>query len=310
MFRKKILVVDDSNFFIKAIQSVLLPEGYDVVSAKSGEEGLCLVRQEKPDLVLLDIEMPDMSGFEVCRILRATESNNLMPIVILTGRNRHNDMLTGFDLGADDYIIKPFDNRELIFRVKSILRRIDMNRNANPLTGLPGNVEIQRELDRRIGRNQIFSVIYADLDHFKAYNDVYGFFKGDIAIKLTADILSDASKSSDTGCFIGHVGGDDFIVIIEPDVVDRVCNEIIEAFDLRIRTLYDSEDLKRGHIVTYNRQGHMETFPLMAISLAAVSNKFKTFTSYLEVAEVAAELKKKAKEIKGSSYVKDTREHI
>lgn len=309
MFRKKILIVDDSNFFAAIINQALSQEGYNVIRASGGEDGLRLVREEKPDLVLLDIVMPDLSGFEVCRILRSADSNNLMPIIILSGQDNHDDMLIGLDLGADDYIVKPFDNRELLCRVKNTLKRIDRNRNANPLTGLPGNLEIQRELIYRIEKNLLFAAIYADLDNFKAYNDVYGFLKGDVAIKLTADILLDEIKNYTPNTFIGHVGGDDFIMIADLEHVDSICKGIVEQFDIRIRELYSKNDLEQGHIVTYNRQGEMEIYPIMTISLAIVTNEFKTFTTHLHVSQIAAELKKKAKFINGSVIVKDLRKN-
>lgn len=307
MFRKKILIVDDSIFFGKVINDVLVKDGYEVVWAQCGEDGLRLVREEKPDLVLLDVVMPDINGFDVCRILRDAESNNLMPIIMLTSKDDHADMLIGLDLGADDYIIKPFDNHELLCRVKNTLKRIDRNRNANPLTGLPGNLEIMRELDYRIEKKLPFAAVYADLDNFKAYNDVYGFLQGDIAIKLTADILQDEAKSCDNDSFIGHIGGDDFIIIVSPISAETVCKGIIENFDTRIRALYSAEDLERGHIVTFNRQGAETIYPIISISLAIVTSEFKSFSSHLEVADIAAELKKKAKSINGSVYVKDMR---
>ncbi len=307
LFKKKILVVDDSSFFAKVISNALIQGNYQVVLASCGEEALRLVREEKPDLVLLDVVMPGINGFEVCRILRAAESNNLMPIIMLTSKDDHEDMLIGLDIGADDYVIKPFDNRELLCRVNNTLKRIDRNRDANPLTGLPGNLEIMRELDCRIESNRPFAAIYADLDDFKAYNDVYGFCKGDLAIKLTADILRDEVKGSDESSFIGHIGGDDFIAIVNLAAADTICQGIIEQFDRRIRDLYLPEDLERGHIVTHNRQGTETLFPIMPISLAVVTNEFKAFTSYLEVSDIAAELKQKAKSIPGSIYVKDMR---
>jgi diguanylate cyclase (GGDEF)-like protein len=232
-----------------------------------------------------------------------------MPIIMLTSKDNHEDVLAGLDLGADDYIIKPFDNRELLSRVKNTIKRIDRNRNANPLTGLPGNLEIMRELDYRIEKKLSFAAIYADLDNFKAYNDAYGFMKGDVAIKLTADILRDAAAVGDNDSFIGHIGGDDFIMIVNPACADSVCQTIIEHFDQRISALYADEDLKRGHIVTYNRQGDETLFPIMTISLAVVTNERKTYTSHLEVSDIAAELKKKAKALNGSVYVKDNRSY-
>ncbi len=307
MFKKKILVVDDSSFFQKMIDNTLSQDGYDVIGAACGEDGLRLVREEKPDLVLLDIVMPDMSGFVLCRILRSSESNNLIPIIMLTSNNSHEDMIMGLDIGADDYIAKPFDKRELLCRVKNTLRRIDRNRNANPLTGLPGNYEIQRELDSRIEKNAPFAAVYIDIDNFKAFNDVYGFLNGDLAIKMTADILSDAVGSRSASSFVGHIGGDDFFALVLPDEADMFCQNIIENFDLRIRTLYSQMDLEHGYIVTFNRRGFSETYPIMTVSLAVVTNERRTFTMHLQVAEIAAELKKKAKTINGSCFVKDRR---
>ncbi|HVI42751.1 MAG TPA: response regulator, partial [Anaerovoracaceae bacterium] len=188
MFQKKILLIDDSDFFAKYIREVLEAADYIVIHANKGEDGLRMVRVEKPDLVLLDVIMPDIDGFEICRILRDAESNNLMPIIMLTSQDNQDDKLMGLELGADDYITKPFNNRELLSRVKNTLKRIERNRGASPLTGLPGNLEIQAEINSQIEKKVPFAIIYADLDNFKAYNDVYGFAKGDIAIKMTADI--------------------------------------------------------------------------------------------------------------------------
>ena len=147
-----------------------------------------------------------------------------MPIIMLTAQGNEEDKLTGLELGADDYITKPFNPRELISRVKNTLLRIERNRWANPLTGLPGNTEIQSEINYRIAKDMLFSVLYLDVDNFKAYNDVYGFARGDTAIKLIADILMDAvSAFGSQNDFIGHIGGDDFVVITSPEYADTIC---------------------------------------------------------------------------------------
>mgnify|MGYP001497783668 FL=1 len=306
MFKKKILIVDDTELIVRIITDILVPAGYDVISANSGEEGIEMVRREKPDLVLLDIIMYGMDGLEVCKILRADESNNLMPIIILTAEDDEEQKLQGLELGADDYIKKPFNPRELIARVRNTLIRIDRNRWANPLTGLRGNLEIQSEVTRRIFSKDIFIVVYADLDNFKAYNDVYGFASGDRAIKLTADILLDCIHAFGTPTdFVGHVGGDDFILIISPQYADLICESIIKRFDKKIIELYSPGDRNKGFISTANRQGQMKQYPIMSISLAAVSNENRNLTSHLQVAEIAAELKKQAKLIAGSAYIRD-----
>ncbi len=308
MFKKKILIIDDTELMVRMVTDILAPEGYDVVAADNGTDGVQMVMTEKPDLVLLDVIMPGLDGFEVCRILRQDESNNLLPIIILTAQGNEEDKLTGLELGADDYITKPFNPRELISRVRNTLLRIERNRWANPLTGLPGNNEVQSEINYRIANEQLFSVLYLDIDNFKAYNDVYGFPRGDTAIKLIADILLDiipifGSKSD----FIGHIGGDDFVVITTPKYVDVICENIIKEFDERVPELYSCDDRKTGYISTKNRRGNIIRYPIMTISLAVVSNEFRVIFSPIQVGEIAAELKKKAKEYPTSVYIKDMR---
>lgn len=305
MFRKKILLIDDSDFFAQVVRNVLEEAGYIMLHANKGEVGLKMVREEKPDLVLLDVVMPDMDGFHVCSILRDSESNNLMPIIMLTSQDNQEDKLIGLELGADDYITKPFNNRELLSRVKNTLKRIDRNRGASPLTGLQGNLEIQAEIIPRIEKKLHFAVVYVDLDNFKAYNDVYGFAKGDIAIKMTADILTDGVRDyGNSDDFIGHIGGDDFVFITKPQTAEAICKGVIEQFDRRARELYNEKDLEAGSINTCNRLGVCMLYPIMTVSLAIVTNENGSFQTYLEMAEIAAELKKKAKALPGSNFVR------
>jgi diguanylate cyclase (GGDEF)-like protein len=308
MFKKKILIIDDTELMVKLTQDILLEKGYDVVSATNGVDGIKMVMSEKPDLVLLDVVMPGIDGFEVCKLLRKDESNNLMPIIMLTAQGNEEDKLAGLELGADDYITKPFNPRELISRVKNTLLRIDRNRLANPLTGLPGNIEIQSEINYRIAKEMIFSILYLDVDNFKAYNDAYGFARGDSAIKLFADIVMDnvrtfGSKSD----FTGHIGGDDFVIITMPECTDVLCENIIKEFDERVPELYSESDKNCGFISTANRRGYITRYPIMTISIAVVSNEQRVLCNHLQVGEIAAELKKKAKSITGSVYLKDMR---
>lgn len=308
MFKKKILVIDDTELTVNLIREILTEAGYDVVVANDGLKGLQMVREEKPDLVILDVVMPGMDGFEVCKILREDESNNLMPILMLTAQDKEEDKLTGLELGVDDYIIKPFNHRELISRVKNTIKRIDRNRWANPLTGLQGNIEIHAEVNKRIARGELFAVLYLDLDNFKAFNDIYGFTTGDRAIKLTADIIqSNVHLANNPGDFIGHIGGDDFVVITIPGKIDEICEGIIHDFDNKIAELYSQDDLSKGYITTVNRLGQVMEFPIMTISIAVVTNETRTLYSPVQIAEIAAQVKKKAKMMSGSVYVKDRR---
>jgi diguanylate cyclase (GGDEF)-like protein len=304
---KKILIIDDSPFFRGQLKLTLSKE-YDVLEAGTGAEGFDAVKRDKPDLVLLDVVLPDYSGFEICRILRDSESNNLMPIIMITSQDAQEDILVGLELGADDYVKKPFNERELLSRIKNIFRRIDRNRNANPLTGLSGNLEIQRDITSRISRGLSFAVIYADLDNFKAYNDVYGFSNGDRIIVLTADILQDqVALFGNEDDFVGHIGGDDFIIVSTPDKAEAICRNVIAEFDEKVLNFYNEEDRARGIITTTNRKGEIDTFPLMTISMAVVTNERRGISNYVEVGDIAADLKKKLKTMPGSNWFVDRR---
>jgi diguanylate cyclase (GGDEF)-like protein len=231
-----------------------------------------------------------------------------MPIIMITSQDAQEDILVGLELGADDYVKKPFNERELLARVRNIFRRIDRNRNANPLTGLSGNLEIQREITSRITKGFSFAVIYVDLDNFKAYNDVYGFSNGDRIIILSADILRDQiALWGNTDDFVGHIGGDDFIVITSPDKAIQICEQIIEEFDEKVLNFYNEEDRNIGCITTKNRRGEIDTFPLMSISLAVITNERRELNSAVEIGDIAAEVKRKLKTMAGSNYFIDRR---
>ncbi|MDR1320368.1 MAG: response regulator [Gracilibacteraceae bacterium] len=302
--KKKILVIDDSVFFRSQLCRIMKEAEYDVLEAGGGRDGLEQTDRERPDLVLLDIVMPPPDGFEVCRILRDRERHNLMPIILVTSSANLEEKLTGLELGADDYITKPFNERELLSRVRNTLRRVARNRSANPLTGLSGNVEIKDEINRRIALESKFAVIYIDIDNFKPFNDIYGFMRGDMAIKLMADILRILAGSDD---FIGHIGGDDFVIITGPDDASALCEECIRRFDEKIASLYDQAHLAQGFISTTNRKGQPEIFPISTLSLSVVTNMYRSFSNELEIADVASELKHKLKQMPGSNYLIDKR---
>ena len=292
MSKKKILIIDDSQFMANLISEILTEAGYDVITAADGYQGLQKVETEKPDLVILDIVMPGISGFEVCKLLRSDDRNNLMPIIMLTAQENEDDKLTGLELGADDYIIKPFNKRELVSRVRNTLKRIDRNRWANPLTGLRGNIEIEREIQQRIAAGQVFTVVYADIDNFKAYNDVYGYACGDRAIKMTADIIvENVKRFGNADDFVGHIGGDDFLIISTPERAVTIAEGIIADFDVKTKKLYQPRDVERGYVVTINRGKEDVKVPLITISLVLVTNKHRELVSHRHISEIAAALK-------------------
>jgi len=180
--------------------------------------------------------------------------------------------------------------------------------NANALTGLPGNLIIEEKLRRHVKDNSCFSLLYIDIDNFKAFNDKYGFERGDKALLLTAEILNSAiAEFDEEHNFLGHIGGDDFVIIANPVNRTVMCDKIITAFDERIATLYDAVDQHAEGIVIENRQGIQVKHPLMTISIGVINSTHHNFVNHLEISSIAAELKKKAKSIQGSVWIEDSR---
>lgn len=306
----RVLVIDDDRNLRKIISTNLELAGYSVETASNGEEALAKIEINVPDLVLLDIMMPAMDGYEVAKRIRNHPNPSVanVPIIMLTAKGESEDKLRGFDAGADDYVTKPFGPRELLARVRAKIRRVEVDSSLSPLTRLPGNLSIEGELRRRIERNATFSVLYLDLDNFKAFNDVYGFTHGDEAIQLLARIAVEVVHRRGTPAdFVGHIGGDDFIIATEPIRADEIAREIVAGFDRGIRTLYTPRDLRQGFIETRDRRGTLKRFPVMSLSIAIVSSDGRKPISYAQIGETSAELKRYAKSIAGSVFVKDKR---
>jgi PleD family two-component response regulator len=282
--------------------------GFTVLEASDGNKGLEILRRERPDLVLLDLNMPDPDGHKICDLIKNDDSFRHIPVIILTTSEDLNDKLRRLEGGADDYITKTTDPKERAARIRAVIRRNLQNLDSNPLTHLPGNNKIQEMISKRMQSGDPFAVAYTDLDNFKAYNDKYGFQKGDEVILFTADILLEALKSQgDSKDFIGHIGGDDFVVISSPEVIQNIGNEIIRLLDKGIGRFYSKEDRDSGYIVTKDRQGITQKFPVVSISISVVNNLRHAFTNIGEIVKIVTELKKFAKQKEGSCLVIDKR---
>ncbi|MFH1478554.1 MAG: response regulator [Candidatus Omnitrophota bacterium] len=308
MLKQKILIVDDDYDILDVIKITLEAEGYEIVEGHDGEEAVELIKKTNPDLLITDFKMPRMDGDEVCRIIKKDILLQHIPIIMLTGKGEVTDKVQGIKSGADDYMVKPFEPEELVARVNMVIRRTARDLDANPLTRLPGNVSILNEMKRVMDSKGLFAVCYIDLDKFKAFNDKYGFEKGDEVIRNTARILiSSVQEKGTPQDFIGHIGGDDFVVITLPDRVDEVCKTIIEKFDTLIPTVYNEEDRVRGYIIGKDRQGNKAQVPFVSISIGVVTNLKRDITHVGEIGEIGAELKEYAKSLEGSNYVTERR---
>jgi diguanylate cyclase (GGDEF)-like protein len=227
---------------------------------------------------------------------------------MVTGSGDVTDKVGGIDSGADDYIVKPFEPKELLARIRMIIRRTKRDLEANPLTRLPGNVSILNELQERLERKTFFSVCYIDLDKFKAYNDKYGFEHGDEVIRETARILiRTAREVGNPDDFIGHIGGDDFVIVTTPDAADNICKRIIADFESTAPSFYNEADKKAGFILALDRKGVEQKIPLLSVSIGVVTNEFRKIDHVAQVGEIGAELKSLAKSLERSNYVKDKR---
>ncbi|MEZ5063831.1 MAG: response regulator [bacterium] len=304
----RILVVDDEPPIREILKFQLENAGFYVKCAQDGEEGLQMVTEDPPDLVLLDLMIPQMDGYEVCRRIKNDYNTRHIPVIILTARGELDEKLKGLENGANDYVTKPFSMPELLMRVKNVLAWSVSQREANPLTGLPGNVSIERELTQRIETGRPFAFIYTDIDNFKAFNDYYGYAKGDEAIRTTARILTnaivDAGNSDD---FVGHVGGDDFVLMTTPDRVDAIARAVIELFDRKSQALFDPEDLERGYLKIRRRSGEVMRVKSLGITLAIVTNESGNIGHIGRVADIASELKRYGKNMSGSVVVRERR---
>jgi len=305
---ERILIVDDDPDIRDVLRLTLSEENYEILEAKDGEEALKLVKTKAPDLVLLDYKIPKIDGRRVCHQIKQDLLLRHLPIIMVTGKGDLNDKVGGIDAGADDYIVKPFEPKELLARIRMILRRTQRDLEANPLTRLPGNVSILKEVSRRLEEKNQFAVCYLDLDKFKSYNDKYGFEHGDEVIRETARILLRTAQELGTASdFVGHIGGDDFVVITTPDLVDRICQKIIEEFDKIAPSFYNETDRKNGYIIAKDRKNQLQKIPLLSVSIGVVSNRERKITHVAEISEIGTELKEAAKRLERSNYIKDKR---
>jgi diguanylate cyclase (GGDEF)-like protein len=304
---ESILVVDDDPDIARFVEVNLRSAGYDVSVAGDGEEALERAAELRPDLVLLDVMMPRLDGFEVAQRLRKNPQTANTSIIMLTAKALSSDKVTGLQSGADDYIIKPFDPIELLARVKGTLRRAKEMRNLSPLTGLPGNIRIQEEIERKVREQHPFAVLYVDLDNFKTYNDKYGFVRGDRLIQGTARMIQDAVMASDGDGFVGHVGGDDFVAVVDPEMAEDVAKRVCDRFDQDRSLYYEDEDLDRGFVRMEDRKGVEQDIPLVSVSIGIATTARRAFAHYGEAVAVATEMKQFAKRDGGSSYAVDRR---
>ena len=306
--KRRILVVDDDPDIRDVLKLTLEAEGYLVKEARDGKEGLEQAQKYNPHLILLDFKMPQMTGDQVCVQLKKDPLLQHVPIIMLTSKGEITDKLEGIGAGADDYVVKPFEPTELLARVSMILRRTSRALDANPLTKLPGNASILEELQARLDKQEPIATCYVDLDKFKAFNDQYGFERGDQIIKAAAGVLLVSMRElGNPDDFLGHIGGDDFVLLTSPEAAEKIASRVVDDFAQTAPQFYDKEDLKRGYIQGQDRDGQARRFPMLTLSVAIVTNTHHSIAHVAEVAQTGAELKEWAKLNGGNRWVRDRR---
>lgn len=311
--QKPIVIAADSDPAVHDAIREALQNDYTLLHANNGLEVFTLVKNNPSVIaIIMDPTMANLDGITTTKMLKADFTTYHIPIIMLTEQIDFEDIIEAVECGADDYMHKPFKPKELQARIVMNIRQAERDQNANPLTRLPGNEMINRVVRQRM--NKPLAVLYLDLDNFKAYNDKYGFNKGDLVLLHTASVLAQGVRAmGNADDFVGHIGGDDYVIVSTPNRAEGISQHICKHFDESIVQFYTKEDQDQKKIVSVNRKGQVEEFPLISISIAIVMNDKKELTSMPQIAQLAAELKKYAKSKPagelGSSYVIDRRKN-
>ncbi|MDQ7032080.1 MAG: diguanylate cyclase [Desulfonauticus sp.] len=304
MDKREFFLISNSTDLLNELKSIFPDATWSIF--ERGAEAIEYFFNSPPSLLLIDSELKDISSAYLVELFKSENVYRQVPVILILSKEN----LSSFDLNhleIDDFFLKPIDKAEVSSRINLSLNRAARALDANPLTKLPGNTSIIKKIQSLIDQKKEFALAYVDLDHFKSFNDKYGFSRGDEVLMMTARIIVNTIRAfGSKDSFVGHVGGDDFVFILPPDKVEQACQMIIQSFDSIVPNFYDPEDRERECIVSTDRQGQVRTFPLMAISIAVVFN-YGQLHHYGEAAQIAMNLKKIAKKNPKSSYVLDKR---
>jgi len=293
MEKGRLLIVEDDYDVANMLRIYFNSLGYEVEVTHKGLEALKLTHRKTPNLIILDINLPDLNGYEVCRRLRGNLRTSHIPIIFLTQRDERSDRIAGLELGADDYITKPFDIEELRLRVQNALRRVAYENLSNPVTGLPSSKLIEEQL-KKLLTSENWALLYIGINHFHEFTDVYGFVAGDDVLRFTGFMLGEVVDSlGSPGDFIGHVGAGDFIIITAREKAVPIEEEAQARFAARVETFYSFRDRERGYIVI-EKGGRVQRVPFMELVCGIITAADGPFADIREITEAAAERRRKA----------------
>jgi len=292
MAKARLLIVEDDADITNMLKLYFSSQNYEVDTATRGAEALAKTRQNLPNLIVLDIMLPDIDGFDVCRNLRTNIRTSHVPIIFLTQKDERGDRLQGFELGADDYITKPFDIEELKLRAHRAITRADQQSLTDPRSGLPSGRLIEDQL-RRIIRRQDWSVIDIRLRHFDAFREVYGFVAADNVLRFTAFLLGEVVDELGTqDDFVGHAGGDNFILMTTEAASAKIQQRCVERFKDEVLAHYSFIDRERGYILVETPEKDEKQMPLMSLAVGGINVSDHEYADIREITELAAEARR------------------
>jgi DNA-binding response OmpR family regulator len=292
MSKPRLLIVEDDQDISNMLRIYFTGQGYEVDTALRGSIALEKTRQDMPHLIVLDIMLPDIDGFEVCRVLRTNTRTSHVPIIFLTQKDERSDKLQGFELGADDYITKPFDIEELKLRVQRAIARAEQQSLTDPRSGLPAGRLIEDQL-RQIIRRENWSLMDIRINDYEPFKEVYGFVAADDLLRFTAMLLNEVVDEFGTSNdFIGHAGGDNFVIVTGEEAVIAIQQQLKMRFKDEVLTNYNFMDRERGFIITTDPSGTTSEIPMMTLSIGTVSPSQYQFSDIREITELAAEARR------------------
>lgn len=292
MGNARLLVVEDDADIANMLKIYFTGMQYEVDVATRGKDALEKTRQVLPHLIVLDIMLPDIDGYEVCRTLRTNMRTSHIPVIFLTQKDERSDKLQGLELGADDYITKPFDIEELKLRVQGAIRRSERESLTDPRSGLPAGRLIEEQL-RRIIRESDWALLDVRINHFEPFKDVYGFVAGDDVLRFAAMLIGEVVDELGTpNDFIGHAGGDNFVIITTTEAAPNIRRRIKERFAEEVQSHYNFIDRQQGFIQAPRADGSVEKVPFMTFSVGTVSPSSHVFADIREITELAAEARR------------------
>lgn len=293
MGKSRILIVEDDFDISNMLRIYFSAQGYDVEIAPRGSDALEKTRHGMPHLIVLDIMLPDIDGYEVCRTLRTNTRTSHIPVIFLTQKDERGDKLQGLELGADDYITKPFDIEELKLRVQNAIMRAERENLRDPRSGLPSGRLIEEQL-RRIIRQDGWAFMDVRINHFGPFKEVYGFVAGDDVLRFTAMLMGEVVDELGTpDDFIGHAGGDNFIIITTEEKAPAVRERLKTRFAEEVQTQYNFIDREQGFIMASDESGNLVQMPLMTLAIGVVTPSEYEFADIREITELAAEARRK-----------------